>query len=360
MDKHDINLVYGNSIYPPGIHRPMNPLPLQPQSTNIRNNTTGIQILPGPAPIDKNGIHQPGVDIISERNRRYDVLMPGPPEIMNPAILVIDSRYRNDSDYPNINKYKIKFNKPYKDVIQIQLVTTDIPNSLYNVDEYHNLLHISHNGSAITAISITPGNYAIADLTSALQTALNNTFSGYTVTVSSITKLITITNTTPVTFTLYFQGNSEKYGPFGQTVYPYKSNSIGPIIGFDHSDYEASLSGGSYTVTSPFIYNLKICRYLILNIKGLERTDSWNSSVQDCFCILTLDQRVNNFNNADDSDSIDKDQYIKYFPQPIPELNELNIELLTDEGNPCNFHGRNHVLVFQIYSLTRTGAYVKR
>lgn len=317
MDKHNIDLVYGTSAYPPNVQ-------------------------------------------VTERNRRYDIMTPGPPEIMNPAILVIDSRFRNDTNYPNSNSYKIKFNKPYMDVIQIQLVTTDIPNSLYNVDEYHNILYISHNGGAITSISITPGNYSISDLTSALQTALNTAFSNYTVTVNTITKFITITNTTPVTFTLYFRGNTSKYGPFGETVYNYRDNSIGPIIGFDHSDYTSALSGGNYVLTSPNIYNLKLCRYLVLRIKGLERTDSWSEHVQDCYCILTLDQRVNNFNNADDCDSIDKDQYIKYYPQPIPQLNELNIDFFTDEGKPCNFHGRNHVLVFQIYSLTRTGAYVKR
>lgn len=334
----DINLAYSNGVYP----------------NNIFDNKNKM----------------------NEKGKRYDVVLPNNTDISNPSVLVIDSNHINDTLYQK-NKYTIKLTKPYKDVTQIQLITTDIPNSLYNIDKYHNLLYISENSGDINTVTITEGSYTISELVSAITTAINSIglSNTYSVTVNTITKLIKFTATAGTApYTLHFEGFDEHYGLWtntttttiidgnkvttknalnGETVTKYKTNSIGKIIGFGHKDYDST----SGVITSPYFYNLKISRYIILKIKGLERTDSWNDKVQDCFCILTLDQRVNNFNNADDSDCIDKDQYTKYFNPPLPTLNEMQIEFLTEDGNPYDFHGREHVLVFQIHSLSRTGVF---
>jgi hypothetical protein len=129
-------------------------------------------------------------------------------------------------------------------------------------------------------------------------------------------------------------------------------NSIYEIIGckpFDHV--------GKVKYTGEYTNNLRPIRYIIMRIKGLERVDSVHNSVQDSFCILPLDTRANNFMLSDNCDGLDNEVYQKDFNPPLGKLDRLNFEFLDHNGRPYNFRGKDHVLVFEIVSLSRHSNY---
>jgi len=47
---------------------------------------------------------------------------------------IIDSRFRNQEEYPEPNNYTINFDIPFKNVFGIEILDVTIPKTMYNVD----------------------------------------------------------------------------------------------------------------------------------------------------------------------------------------------------------------------------------
>lgn len=312
---------------------------------------------------------------------RYDINLAGMQNCDIPAVLVIDSRDRNSDVYPDPNKYTIKLDPPYKQVTSVELVTADIPNSGYVIEESHNLIYFQETAAQVSAGTYTTaevpvGNRSIsniADQIASVMTAASTTGSTYTCTVNDYTNLVTITQSvagTASVFNLLFEGLRTKTDPpsfkdsngdyCGAYKTLYKTRSIGPIIGFKREDYS-----GSTTYTGTYAYNLKVDKYIIIYINkshgemDFGRIDAVNDNVKGSFCVVPLDSSVNNFEYAKNYNTCDNDRYIKYFTQPVPEINQLDIEFRDSEGNLFNFNGHDHTLIFQFTSNTRQRQFVE-
>jgi hypothetical protein len=74
--------------------------------------------------------------------------------------LIIDSRQRNYSIYPNPNCYLIDLVSPYKNVERIELIAAMLPKTEYNINSDNNLLLVSIGGTQ-EALYLTPGQYII-------------------------------------------------------------------------------------------------------------------------------------------------------------------------------------------------------
>ena len=307
---------------------------------------------------------------------RYDKTFMGFDGEATPAVVVVDSHDRNRYTYENANNYTVILGRPYKEVVSIELVNADIPNSGYVIENTRNQLHFQDtqdqvdNGTYHT-ILIPVGNYTI-DADSGLSIRKNledemneESESTYQVTVNTYQKLITIEQTSGSgIFNLLFKGTDEKYGiPFydssgsynGKTKPTYRSNSVGQVLGFKMEDYT-----GETTYTGAYSYNLSLDKYLVMNVNSFSRLDSVNSNVQDSFCVIPLDTSINNFSYTKNSDQINNDRHIVIFNEPIPELNKLEIKITDANGDLFNFNGTDHVLIFAVRSNTRKGKYIEK
>jgi len=56
-------------------------------------------------------------------------------------VLLIDSKHRDMSVYPNPNNYVINFDTPFKNVIGFDIIDTSIPRTMYSIDIYNNVLY---------------------------------------------------------------------------------------------------------------------------------------------------------------------------------------------------------------------------
>ena len=303
-------------------------------------------------------------DVHADQHTRYDKVFTGQGDYSNPAIVAIGSRDRNIAVNTDPAKYVIDLSQSYKQVTSIELVSADIPNTGYVVEETRNLLHFQDTEDQISdgtyyEVILPVGNYSI-DASSGLSIRKNiedlmndaSTGSVYAVSVNTYTNKLTIEQTSGSgVFNLLFIGKEENYS-HGKTRTKYRENSIGHMIGFERMNYSGDIS-----YTGSYSYNLTIDNYLVMKVNDYNRIDSVNSNVQDAFCVIPLDTTINNFSYAKNCDYIRNDRYVKVFSEPIPELNKISITFLDPRGNLFNFNGHDHILIFEISSRTRKGRY---
>lgn len=297
----------------------------------------------------------------------YDIQYTNPPGTAIPSILVIDSRYRDRPGESTASDYVVSLIKGYPDAHSLELVACDIPTGNYNVNAgVNDTLHFSIGGGVLTAV-LAPGLYTldpVPDITpstsirDAIVTAMNTAAGAALFSVPEIT---TVANSTgvhvgvlrfslaaPGTFRLLFDGglvNSDDY-----QYRTFRSRSLGQTLGFRPADYDSADSA----IYANYPPSLEMDRFLVMSIEGLERCDSNINGIQDCFCVLPMDAKNTNFDLLKDGNCIDNDEFKYYFTQPR-KLNRLHIRFSDMRGNPYNFNGQDHTLVFRIETLTHKG-----
>ena len=172
--------------------------------------------------------------------------------------LVIDSRDRDTIIYPKPNKYRYNIKDEYKDIISVELVLADIPNSVYNINEGNNQI-ILNSGDDATKLencikfTLPVGEYTNQRFLDVLNGSKGNLFEIFTDTSNNgayfnfyedpDTNLIKIQSNKPFSFNLDYdigdkfikcnQGDINKY---------YESigyNSIDRTLGFDRKLHTA-------------------------------------------------------------------------------------------------------------------------
>lgn len=279
----------------------------------------------------------------------------------NRAILVVDSKDRKIRENPN--RYSIRLNKTYKDVVSVELRKANLPNSDYVINKYNNAFYFQDSDEMVSTdsyhqIRLPEGDYLIDDpvkdsIRSLLEQGLNaaDPANTYTVTIDHNTHLFTFTQTAGSgIFNILFKYPKVCDGsPGGDNDLP---NHIGEVIGYKRINHV-----GHTSYMAEYVHNLRPSNYLIIRIQGWERIDSNHFPAQDAFCILPLDTRLNNFMLSNNCDQLDNEVYQKDFNPPLGTMDRLNIEILNENGDPYNFRGRDHFLVFEIVSLSRHSNY---
>jgi len=200
--------------------------------------------------------------------------------------LMVDSRDRNYSKFPNSNDYTFYLNESFRDVTEIELIAAHMPeNGGYNINKYNNQLHFSNtvgkvtgydddgssirqNPSLIMKANVPSGNYThyktngltVRDeLSDALTIEMGKNSSGtFTILNNINTNKYTLkksNNSIGATeaFTLMMNNGKEQYSQ-NEKQYKETDNSIGNIVGFNRN-YKSIISGnvattsGSTTIT---------------------------------------------------------------------------------------------------------------
>lgn len=58
---------------------------------------------------------------------------------------IVDSKFRNQEEYPNPNNYVVNFDIPFKNVFGIEILDVSVPKTMYNIDNNTNKLYIYIN-----------------------------------------------------------------------------------------------------------------------------------------------------------------------------------------------------------------------
>ena len=260
--------------------------------------------------------------------------------------LVIDSRDRNTSAYPDNFKYQIDLDTIYKDVLSVELVSANVPKSEYLINTSNNKIYFTDNGSAELTATLPVGNYTPATLATAISTAMTTVATNtFTATVDSVlTNKFTIAVNTGI-FTMDFKGDDEKYGNTVRSKY--RDNSIGPVIGFSQIDVS-----GAGTYIGQNQYNLNGPTYVLLHIDDFDNLFGvHNNSITKSFAKIILDTEQNSYKFfKSQTDYITRKEY----SPPRGKLAQLNISFLNYDGSFYDFGGLEHSIYFRIKTLNQS------
>ena len=273
--------------------------------------------------------------------QRYDINIKNDSSDTIPAVLVVDSSQRDRAVYENPGRYRFQLIKQYRDVISMELIQANIPHSFYSINENNNKITVD-DGTNIYTASITPGNY------NSITTLMGVIKAGLDAAVTPLTFIVEQANAAgnPVLNKLVIRTTAG--GNF--KLVAGQPNNADTIIGLGSVDTVVGTN-----LTMPNCYVMHPYRYLILEIRGMERCDGNTTALMDSFCIIPVDTAADNFGILKNGDTIDNDTFVFHYPEPLPKLADLEITIRTPDGNICEFNGRDHFFVFEIKSLSRPG-----
>ena len=93
--------------------------------------------------------------------------------------LVIDSRDRNYTLYPDSHNYQLNIDNEYTDVVAAELILAQIPNSGYNIHNGNNQLLIHDASSNHILIKLKNGEYTNSSFINYLNGSKGNLFNDY-------------------------------------------------------------------------------------------------------------------------------------------------------------------------------------
>jgi hypothetical protein len=267
--------------------------------------------------------------------------------------LVIDSRERNMTLFPNPNKYEINLTDFIPNVSSIKLVSSTFPFSSYLINKNNNMLYVEVKGVAY-AVGIEIGDYASGtDLATSMQNALNITTGQNIFLVDYLSRTDNFAFRCKNQFSMKFKGNAYTH-PFNyNTDYSYLQSSIGAVIGFGIKDFTSTLISNAtdaylYTIKSQYRKNFTMDNCLIVHIgQHWNLNKSTAMSVDESFAIIS---RNNNNSYHGQSQLYDGHQIKKPFTPPIKKIGKISVEILDYYGNPYDFQNQDHRMEFVLDS----------
>jgi hypothetical protein len=243
--------------------------------------------------------------------------------------------------------------------------------SLININSQGGRVDITVASTPATSVTIPNGLYQInsnaeTDIALQLKNSLNSTLTSVSWDVSIFqsgdaevlagtypTGILRIK--TDISFALKNSNGSLNTGQANEQLL-YNANSIAPLLGYKPVNVGSTLDS-SYESYSPYPVALEMDHYIGMFIDGMERCESNYDAMQGAFCIVPLDALNANFGMFKDGNNIDNDQFKHYFPQP-KKLADLKISFRDWNGNPYDFQGLNHTLMFKVDTLTNRSKFV--
>jgi len=265
----------------------------------------------------------------------------------------VNSQDRSRTKSFSSNNFRWNFRRPLKDVVAIELVSGSIPADLYNVTpDWNNFMFAEGTGAKIK-VTLTPGQYTAAEVATELQTQLNaivGKTNTYTVAYSATTKRLTITGSTTLTFTFFFQTGLPYIDTINSTT-GIVENILCPakLLGFDFYDYTSVVSGGTTVFSPPNRVDMDYCTkrvYLYVNTdssKELTRIEM-GAGRHDCFHIIYLPNIRDGFHN------LNRELYTPIFysaPAPISRMSALTISIRDEFYRLIDLGGHEFNLIFE-------------
>lgn len=248
--------------------------------------------------------------------------------------VIIDSKDRDKSLFPQPNAYEIKLDDDIDDVINVQLLNISVQMSMYMINQYFNTFTLQINGIKYDIILDT-GNYTESELATEIANKCNVVAPGNFACAYN-TKLDNFIIKSKDPFTLHFET---------------QENSLCHLLGFDTKSYASSLdaSDATYTnvVKAPYRKNFAYNDYIIMCIDQFDINKSNTTDLNRSFAIIP--SMYKNMNISDDP------QIKKYFSPPLPRLAKLKIKFLDRFGNLYDFNNIDHhfELLFESFKQKR-------
>lgn len=261
--------------------------------------------------------------------------------------VVVDSKWRRDSQYPNTWAYAVTFPETFRNVTSLDLVQAFIPNTQQTIHAYNCKFQFTPDGLPTVTITIPAGNYEPPLLLRTIESELENSgVSNPSFQLAQDTNIVSFSCTTP--FSLPFASGDEA----GRSIHPY--------LGFPNLDIENGES-----VVGMYAMSLPPPAFVIVDVAevpplGKKKAYSLQHEVPSVFSTrpelmetpyVGLVPMNTEFQTIQFWKGSSVDTLQRSF-QPV-DLRQITISMRDDKGNPYDANSYNHVLVFEIHQLSQ-------
>lgn len=247
----------------------------------------------------------------------------------------IDSRFSDLKNNVN-SEFRVQNPIPLKNIIRIRLASIEVPlvEPMFSVQKGNVSFRVKI-GASVTYINsgyFVSGNYTAGALIASLLTHLQTIHSAFTVTLSSISGLITITNNS-VQFTFDFASPLDKIA--GRATHW----GLGYFLGFRETVVSSAYSSvtGGYSVTTTSVINVQANPYYLIQMKCPDEVVNLTHRIDEGTFISAFAKIVltDNFYQLqfDDNSNLIRKEYTFLSPVNIPFF---QISLLDPWGQLVN------------------------
>lgn len=234
--------------------------------------------------------------------------------------IVIDSKDRDTTLFPEPNSYEIRFDDDIDDVMTAELLAVDVPLSSYLVNKYFKEFSLVINDVLHTVI-LDEGNFTETGLATMMATKLNDISMG--------------------NFQVEYNEQKDNFIfnakiPFQISFVP-QQNGLHSLLGFRKAAYIAAATGTApwtYVVASEYRKNFKYNNYIIMTIDQFDVNKSNSNTLHKTFAVV-----MDNFWNTNVSNN---PRMIKTFSPPIARLARIKITFADRFGNLYDFQNIDH------------------
>lgn len=250
--------------------------------------------------------------------------------------LVVDSRERNMTLFPNPNAYEINILEDVQNVESLSLVAADFPFDPYTVRANANMLYIAYNNTVYN-VAIDIGNYTETELANAMQVAINAAVGSNDFIVAYNALKDNWTFRCLHAFGLVFRGKTFTTSYNNSPDTAYAISSIGKTIGFGINNYlsivQTTNDAFVNVITSEFKKNFIQQDYIVLNIENFELNKSTAGSIHNSFMIIT---------QAGETSPYGTEYANMVFKPKLNKLYKLKVNIVDFYGNPYDFQNKDH------------------
>ena len=234
-------------------------------------------------------------------------------------LLLVNSKDRTALSNSS-SDFQIAFNRSFNNVRSIKLLSYEIANTIYNVNNYNNSVRLVENGSTIN-LTLTNGSYTASELATHLQTIMNSaTLNGVTYTVSynsTLFKYVIVADM--FTFKFDFTTNNNAYLLLG---------------------YPKEISAEASTLTSPNAIRLDIsCALLEMDISNNIDT---STPALNCSWLLELPS------SGGVHSKYIKTTYENNLPVSASTIRDMSLRIKNSDNQTLDFNGSNTIFLFEL------------
>jgi hypothetical protein len=253
---------------------------------------------------------------------------PDPFPARAPTRLVIDSRDRDASLFPDPAKYDLQLDDDIERVVAVELAFADVSFPARTTNAGCDTLYVVYGG-ALGAVSVPHADYTPATLATALTAACDASLGAGVLSVSYASG----TDSFTLTSQLAFSADGTRSRP----------RTLASVLGLAPSVVASQPTGaGSHVVVTPFRSDLRShVERAILRLAPFEALVSNSKPVKDAFAILSQDtiQR----------DGAASKRVRATFNPSLKRMTKVSVAFVDQSGEPYDFQGRDHRLELLVY-----------
>ena len=246
---------------------------------------------------------------------------------MNSKRLVINSR---DKTIGTNTNFTVQFNDSVtQSVVKVQVMDIFIPNQFYNIDSSNNYIEYKQGiGLVNFNDTITPGQYNIDQLITALETKINAQLASgaaTTITKNEFTNQLTFT--------------TAGAGGVNDNISLIDTSTIKEILGFDETTASTNI------LTLENAWNLNPLQYVQVHSQDLASSNGLDGGAQSTISLLeTVSMVETPFGGVAHYEALDS-ELVEIIYDDVRVLNQIRIKLRDSSGRLLELPDNHHVSV---------------